>query len=250
MGARRPLQTHLTRLPHSLPAPAGRRSVVVRAEEAAAAPPAPKPQVGPKRGSTVSAAARPPPACRSCGSSIEAAACKQCIGIGSSMGAAAAVWSSSSNAHCIQKGSAAATPTSRKPLPIACPLGAKPLPPLRCCLCVQVRVLRPESYWCALHSSSMATAAGMDDAANAQQAAWGTSTTCNSGSIGSLLYHASQRTHTSTFHLLSYLFPACRFRETGKVVSVDQSGIRYPVVVRFEKVRKLVCEWDVYAVGW
>lgn len=29
----------------------------------------------------------------------------------------------------------------------------------------------------------------------------------------------------------------CRFRETGKVVSVDQSGIRYPVVVRFEKVR-------------
>jgi len=31
--------------------------------------------------------------------------------------------------------------------------------------------------------------------------------------------------------------PPCRFRETGKVVSVDQSGIRYPVVVRFEKVR-------------
>lgn len=32
------------------------------------------------------------------------------------------------------------------------------------------------------------------------------------------------------------VFPRCRFRETGKVVSVDQSGIRYPVVVRFEKV--------------
>eukprot|EP00889_Picochlorum_renovo_P007072 jgi/Picre1/34102/NNA_001577.t1 len=26
------------------------------------------------------------------------------------------------------------------------------------------------------------------------------------------------------------------YRDTGKVVSVDQSGIRYPVVVRFEKV--------------
>lgn len=26
------------------------------------------------------------------------------------------------------------------------------------------------------------------------------------------------------------------FREVGKVVSVDQSGIRYPVVVRFERV--------------
>ncbi|CAI7802458.1 unnamed protein product [Closterium sp. NIES-54] len=26
------------------------------------------------------------------------------------------------------------------------------------------------------------------------------------------------------------------FNDTGKVVSVDQSGIRYPVVVRFEKV--------------
>lgn len=38
--------------------------------------------------------------------------------------------------------------------------------------------------------------------------------------------------------LLRLLRPtARRFRETGKVVSVDQSGIRYPVVVRFEKVR-------------
>lgn len=26
------------------------------------------------------------------------------------------------------------------------------------------------------------------------------------------------------------------YREVGKVVSVDQSGIRYPVVVRFDKV--------------
>ena len=26
------------------------------------------------------------------------------------------------------------------------------------------------------------------------------------------------------------------YRDTGKVVTVDQSGIRYPIVVRFEKV--------------
>lgn len=38
----------------------------------------------------------------------------------------------------------------------------------------------------------------------------------------------------------------CRFRETGKVVSVDQSGIRYPVVVRFEKVRRR-CELGMAA---
>ena len=47
-------------IPGPAPPPAARRSVVVRAEEAAAPAAAPKkPEVGPKRGSTVSAAARP-----------------------------------------------------------------------------------------------------------------------------------------------------------------------------------------------
>ncbi len=39
-----------------------------------------------------------------------------------------------------------------------------------------------------------------------------------------------------------------RFRETGKVVSVDQSGIRYPVVVRFEKVNYAGVTTNNYAL--
>lgn len=38
------------------------------------------------------------------------------------------------------------------------------------------------------------------------------------------------------------------FRETGKVVSVDQSGIRYPVVVRFEKVNYAGVSTNNYAL--
>ncbi|KAL4856665.1 Photosystem I reaction center subunit IV [Chlorella vulgaris] len=38
------------------------------------------------------------------------------------------------------------------------------------------------------------------------------------------------------------------FRETGKVVSVDQSGIRYPVVVRFEKVNYAGVTTNNYAL--
>ena len=37
------------------------------------------------------------------------------------------------------------------------------------------------------------------------------------------------------------------FRETGKVVSVDQSGIRYPVVVRFDKVNYAGVSTNNYA---
>jgi len=38
------------------------------------------------------------------------------------------------------------------------------------------------------------------------------------------------------------------FRETGKVVSVDQSGIRYPVVVRFETVNYSGVSTNNYAI--
>lgn len=38
------------------------------------------------------------------------------------------------------------------------------------------------------------------------------------------------------------------FRDTGKVVSVDQSGIRYPVVVRFEKVNYAGVSTNNYAL--
>lgn len=38
------------------------------------------------------------------------------------------------------------------------------------------------------------------------------------------------------------------YRETGKVVSVDQSGIRYPVVVRFEKVNYAGVSTNNYAL--
>lgn len=38
------------------------------------------------------------------------------------------------------------------------------------------------------------------------------------------------------------------FRETGKVVSVDQSGIRYPVVVRFDKVNYAGVSTNNYAL--
>eukprot|EP00890_Picochlorum_soloecismus_P005312 jgi/Picsp_1/5782/NSC_03141-R1_photosystem i reaction center subunit iv len=38
------------------------------------------------------------------------------------------------------------------------------------------------------------------------------------------------------------------FRDVGKVVSVDQSGIRYPVVVRFEKVNYAGVSTNNYAL--
>ena len=38
------------------------------------------------------------------------------------------------------------------------------------------------------------------------------------------------------------------FNETGKVVSVDQTGIRYPVVVRFEKVNYAGVTTNNYAL--
>ena len=38
------------------------------------------------------------------------------------------------------------------------------------------------------------------------------------------------------------------FRESGKVVSVDQSGIRYPVVVRFDKVNYAGVSTNNYAL--
>ncbi len=38
------------------------------------------------------------------------------------------------------------------------------------------------------------------------------------------------------------------FKDTGKVVSVDQSGIRYPVVVRFEKVNYAGVSTNNYAL--
>jgi len=38
------------------------------------------------------------------------------------------------------------------------------------------------------------------------------------------------------------------FNDTGKVVSVDQSGIRYPVVVRFEKVNYAGVSTNNYAL--
>lgn len=38
------------------------------------------------------------------------------------------------------------------------------------------------------------------------------------------------------------------FREVGKVISVDQSGIRYPVVVRFDKVNYAGVSTNNYAL--
>ena len=38
------------------------------------------------------------------------------------------------------------------------------------------------------------------------------------------------------------------YRESGKVVSVDQSGIRYPVVVRFDKVNYAGVSTNNYAL--
>jgi photosystem I subunit 4 len=38
------------------------------------------------------------------------------------------------------------------------------------------------------------------------------------------------------------------YRDVGKVVSVDQSGIRYPVVVRFEKVNYAGVSTNNYAL--
>ncbi len=38
------------------------------------------------------------------------------------------------------------------------------------------------------------------------------------------------------------------YKETGKVVSVDQSGIRYPVVVRFDKVNYAGVSTNNYAL--
>jgi len=38
------------------------------------------------------------------------------------------------------------------------------------------------------------------------------------------------------------------FNDVGKVVSVDQSGIRYPVVVRFEKVNYAGVTTNNYAL--
>jgi len=38
------------------------------------------------------------------------------------------------------------------------------------------------------------------------------------------------------------------FRDVGKVVSVDQSGIRYPVVVRFDKVNYAGVSTNNYAL--
>ena len=115
---------------------AARPVLVVRAEEGAAPAAPPKPEVGPKRGSQVRAAA-PPQSTRNFG------------------------------AHPLQHG-----PQHQRwlSLPASNP---------------QVRILRPESYW---------------------------------------------------------------FRETGKVVSVDQSGIRYPVVVRFEKVNYAGVSTNNYAL--
>eukprot|EP00976_Prorocentrum_cordatum_P084246 1185573-Prorocentrum_minimum.AAC.4 len=38
------------------------------------------------------------------------------------------------------------------------------------------------------------------------------------------------------------------YNDTGKVVSVDQSGVRYPVVVRFEKVNYAGVSTNNYAL--
>lgn len=56
-----------------------------------------------------------------------------------------------------------------------------------------------------------------------------------------------QPLHLTCVYYLSPLH-MCRFRETGKVVSVDQSGIRYPVVVRFEKVNYAGVTTNNYAL--
>lgn len=128
----------------SLPVPAARRSVVVRAEEAAApAAPAKKPEVGPKRGSYVSAAAAAGSSARHGGSTDRASGSMLQCCHGSAMPRQARQWMR----MCIQA-------ACRCHTKFACRSQAAALHALHSCapspvlFALQVRIMRPESYWC------------------------------------------------------------------------------------------------------